>query len=128
MRGRAAVVIVLSDEERAELEMRSRRRKTARADAQRAAIVLLAAAGESNTTIAARLGVTRVTVTTWRNRFAKRRLRGLSDEPRPGAPRKIGDDKIAAVVTATLDVGRHGKLTPWRHEELTPFTNGGRFE
>ena len=46
MRGRAAVAIALSDEERVELEMRARRRKTARADAQRAAIVLLAAAGE----------------------------------------------------------------------------------
>ena len=117
MRGRAAVVIVLSDKERAELEMRSRRRKTARADAQRAAIVLLAAAGESNTTIAARLGVTRVTVTTWRNRFAKRRLRGLSDEPRPGAPRKIGDDKIAAVVTATLESTPAG-ATHWSRRSM----------
>ena len=92
MRGPAAVAIALSDEERAELGIRSRRRKTSRADAQRAAIVLLAAAGESNTAIAARLGVTRVTVATWRNRFAKRRLQGLSDEPRPGTPRKIGGD------------------------------------
>jgi transposase len=90
MRGRAAVAIVLSDAERAELEMRARRRKTARADARRAAIVLLASAGESNTAIAARVGVTRVTATTWRNRFAKRRLQGLSDEPRPGAPQDRG--------------------------------------
>jgi hypothetical protein len=42
MGGRAAVAIALRDDERVELEMRSRRRKTARADAQRAAIVLLA--------------------------------------------------------------------------------------
>ena len=58
MRGRAAVAIALSDEERTELEMRARRRKTARADAQRAAIVLLAAAGKSNTAIAECGGVT----------------------------------------------------------------------
>jgi transposase len=117
MRGRAAVAIALSDDERNELEMRARRRKTARADAQRAAIVLLAAAGESNTTIAARLGVTRVTVTTWRNRFAKRRLHGLSDEPRPGAPRKIGDDKIADVVTATLESMPSG-ATHWSRRSM----------
>ena len=87
MRGRTAVAITLRDEERTEPEVRARRRKTARADAQRAAILLLTSAGESNTAIAALLGVTRVTVTTWHIRFAKRRLQGLSDEPRPGAPR-----------------------------------------
>jgi transposase len=117
MRGRAAVAVALSDDELAELEMRARRRKTARADAQRAAIVLLAAAGESNTAIAARLGVTRMTVTTWRNRFAKRRLSGLSDEPRPGAPRKIGDGKIADVVTATLESTPPG-ATHWSRRSM----------
>ena len=103
MRGRAAVRIELTDAERAELEGRARRRKTARGDALRAEIVLLAAAGTSNVGIAERLGITRVTVTTWRNRFAQQRLDGLLDEPRPGAPRKIGDEKIAEVVTTTLE-------------------------
>jgi transposase len=103
MRGRAAVRIDLTDAERAELTQRARRRKTARGDAMRAEIVLLAAAGTSNVGIAERLGITRVTVTTWRNRFARQRLDGLLDEPRPGAPRKIGDDKIAEVVTTTLE-------------------------
>lgn len=117
MRGRAAVAIALSNDERAELELRSRRRKTARADAQRAAIVLLAATGESNSAIATRLGVTRMTVTTWRNRFAKRRLSGLSDEPRPGAPRKIGDSKIADVVTATLESTPPG-ATHWSRRSM----------
>jgi transposase len=103
MRGRAAVRIELTDAERAELEGRARRRKTARGDALGAEIVLLAAAGASNVGIAERLGITRVTVTTWRNRFAQQRLDGLRDEPRPGAPRKIGDEKIAEVVTTTLE-------------------------
>jgi transposase len=117
MRGPAAVAIALSDDERCELQVRARRRKTARADAQRAAIVLLAAAGESNMAIAARLGVTRVTVTTWRNRFAERRLEGLSDEPRSGAPRRIGDDKIADVVTATLESTPPG-ATHWSRRSM----------
>ena len=103
MRGRAAVRIELADAERAELEGLARRRKTARADAMRAEIVLLAAGGLSNVAIAERLGITRVTVTTWRNRFAQQRLDGLRDEPRPGAPRKICDEKIAEVVTTTLE-------------------------
>ena len=71
--------------------------------AMRASIVLLAASGMTNLAIAKRLGTTRVTVSTWRMRFATKRMDGLSDEPRPGAPRKIGDDKITEVVTATLE-------------------------
>ncbi|MDQ3479228.1 MAG: IS630 family transposase [Pseudomonadota bacterium] len=99
----AAVRIELEDAERRELEGRTRRRKVARADAMRAEIVLLAADGLTNLAIAAQLGITRPTVATWRKRFAAFRLDGLLDEPRPGAPRKIGDEKIAEVVTATLE-------------------------
>src|SRR5574341_91502 len=99
----AAVRIELSDAERNELQARARRRKIARADAMRAEIVLLAADGVPNVAIAERLGITRVTAAMWRRRFAAKRLDGLVDELRPGAPRKIGDDKIAEVVTTTLE-------------------------
>ena len=100
---RAAVRIELSEVERSELKGRLRRRKIARADATRAEIVLLAADGRSNLAIAAQLGISRRTVATWRQRFAAKRVDGLVDEPRPGAPRTIKDDKVAAVVTATLE-------------------------
>ena len=103
MTGPAAVTIVLSERERGELEARVRRRKIARADAMRAAIVLLAADGLNNCAIADEIGASRMTVLTWRKRFAAQRLDGLDDEPRCGAPRKIGDDKIADVVTKTLE-------------------------
>ena len=103
MPGRSAVRIELSDGERTELQARVRGRKTTRGDAVRAEIVLRAAEGMTNLAIAERLGVTRLTVASWRKRFAARRLDGLLDEPRPGAPRKIGDEKIAEVVTTTLE-------------------------
>lgn len=103
MTGPAAVGIVLSERERGELEARVRRRKIARADAMRAEIVLLAADGLNNCAIADEIGASRMTVLTWRKRFAAQRLDGLDDEPRCGAPRKIGDDKIADVVTKTLE-------------------------
>jgi transposase len=103
MTGPAAVEIVLSARERGELEARVRRRKIARADAMRAEIVLLAADGLNNCAIADEIGVSRMTVLTWRKRFAAQRFDGLDDEPRCGAPRKIGDDKIADVVTKTLE-------------------------
>src|SRR5271170_6004931 len=103
MTGPAAVKIVLSERERGELEARVRRRKISQADAMRAAIVLLAADGLNNCAIADEIGTSRMTVLTWRKRFAAHRLDGLDDEPRCGAPRKIGDDKIADVVTKTLE-------------------------
>ena len=103
MRDPNAVRIELSADELTELEAWARRRKTSRGDAMRASIVLLAASGMTNLAIAKRLGTTRVTVAIWRMRFATRRMDGLNDEPRPGAPRKIGDDKITEVVTATLE-------------------------
>jgi len=98
-----AIEIVLSEAERSALERRLRRRKIAQADATRAEIVLLAATGYGNSAIARAVGVTRKTVQSWRQRFAKERLNGLDDEPRCGAPRKIGDDRIEEIVTRTLE-------------------------
>ena len=98
-----AVKIILGDSERSELEMRARRRKIARGDAVRAEIVLLAAEGMNNCAIAATLGLSRLTAGLWRKRFVKKRFDGRDDEPRCGAPRKIGDEKIAEVVTKTLE-------------------------
>ena len=117
----AAVRIELNDAERSELQTRARRRKIARADAMRAEIVLLAADGLTNLAIAERLGITRVTVATWRGRFAARRLDGLADEPRPGAPRTIGDEKIAEVVTATLET-MPAAATHWSTRSMAKAT------
>ncbi len=66
-------------------------------------IVLLAAEGLENKEIATELGATADAVGVWRRRFAERRLGGLYDEPRPGAPRRIGDDAIAETVRRTLE-------------------------
>src|SRR5690606_26765391 len=48
----------------------------------------------------------------WRRRFIAKRLDGLLDEPRPGKPREIGDDKIESVVTKTLESTPKGR-THW---------------
>ncbi len=64
--------------------------------AQRARIVLLAAEGESNTAIAAKVGVSRPTVIDWRNRYAAEGIAGLDDDPRSGRPRTIDHREIVA--------------------------------
>jgi transposase len=98
-----AVEITLSDDERSVLESWTSRRKTAQALALRARIVLAAAGQLTNAEIAALEGVSRPTVTKWRNRFAERRLQGLVDEPRPGRPRTITDEQVEEVVIKTLE-------------------------
>lgn len=101
--GKPAVAIELSAVERRELESLARRRKTAQGLARRARIVLAAAEGLENKAIVETVGADANTVGKWRGRFAERRLAGLYDEPRPGAPRQIGDEEIAAVVRRTLE-------------------------
>ncbi len=102
-RGRPTAQVVLSEEERETLERWARRPKSAQALALRCRIVLAAAAGETNTAIAARLGCNPATVGKWRTRFAARRLDGLHDEPRPGKPRTISDQDVERVIAATLE-------------------------
>jgi transposase len=112
MAKRVATQISLTADERDVLERRLRRRKIARAAAQRADVVLRAAGGDNNCQIANAVGVTRQTVRVWRERFAKHRLEGLDDEPRCGAPRKIGDDRIEAIIVKTLE-GKPTNATHW---------------
>jgi len=95
--------VVLTDEERSVLVGWSRRRKTAQALALRSRIILASADGGTNGEIAERLGVGRQMVSKWRARFVAERLEGLSDEPRPGRPRVIGDEQIEALITKTLE-------------------------
>ncbi len=101
---RVPTALRLSAAERAELEGWARRRKTAQALALRARIVPRAAAGRSNTAIAAELGLAKHTVGKWRERFARDRLEGLQDQPRGGAPRTVTDEQVAALLTRTLEV------------------------
>jgi transposase len=98
-----ALEIVLTADERTELEGWARRRTSAAGLAMRARIVLAAADGGSNTELSKRLGLSIGTVRRWRNRFAEQGMDGLVDEPRPGRPRVVGDDKIEALIVATLE-------------------------
>jgi transposase len=98
-----AAEIVLTADERTELEGWARRRTSAAGLAMRSRIVLAAADGGTNTELAQRLGLSITTVRRWRNRFVVDRLDGLLDEPRPGRPRVVGDERIKDLITATLE-------------------------
>lgn len=102
-RGRPIPELTLSGEERETLQGWAQRPKTAQALALRARIVLACAEGKNNTAVSAALHVCKPTVGKWRGRFVAKRLEGLLDEPRPGAPRRIGDAEVERVLTLTLE-------------------------
>ena len=95
---RRAPEVVLAPAARAELDRRVRARTGRRPDAVRARIVLLAAAGASNTAIAADLGVARGTARHWRERFLAAGLDGLQDRPPCPPPRRYGPASQARIV------------------------------
>jgi transposase len=101
--GVANVELTLSDAERSTLLSWSRRRQTAQSLALRARIVLECAAGHPNQDVAAKFGVGPHMVSKWRSRFVQRRLAGLSDEHRSGAPRTITDEMVEEVVRKTVE-------------------------
>jgi transposase len=65
--------------------------------------VLGCAAGNTNKQVAEDLGVSPQMVCKWRQRFVDKRLDGLADEPRPGAPRTITDEAVEEVIATTLE-------------------------
>ena len=101
--GRPIPLLQLSREERETLERWVRRPTSAQALCLRARIVLACAQGKNNMQVAQQMHLSKPTVGKWRGRFVARRLDGLLDEPRPGAPRKIGDADVERVLTWTLE-------------------------
>lgn len=95
--------LLVGQADRAELRRWSQRPKSSHALAQRASLILRCAEGDPSNQVARDLRVTNATVWKWRKRFLDRGVAGLLDEPRCGAPRTISDEKVEAVVTATLE-------------------------
>jgi len=112
MSGRTTKPVILAPTERETLQGYTRRSKTAQALAQRARIILRCAEGGHDGEVAASIGCGRLTVGKWRRRFQAKRIDGLLDEPRPGAPRKFTDKDIERIITHTLET-RPKAATHW---------------
>ena len=102
VRGRPIEPLVLSAQERTYLERQVRRHRVARSLSERCRAILRCADGLPSKSVAAELGIHEHTVGKWRRRFLKDRCDGLFDEARPGRPRTINDDQVAAVIEQTL--------------------------
>ena len=115
--GRPKVALELTEDERAELERLSRRERVNRHLALRAKLILASATGLSNVAVAAKFRCGDATVRRWRKRFLATRVAGLFDEPRPGAPRTISDDKVEDILVKTLETKPRGR-THWSTRKM----------
>lgn len=111
-RGPRLTALELTVQENNQLVEWTRRHKTSQALALRARIILGCAQGAANREVAKRCRTSVQTVGKWRRRFLERRLDGLLDEPRPGAPRKLDDAKIEQLIATTLNE-RPREATHW---------------
>lgn len=96
--------IVLSGEERAELERRVACYTLPHKVVQRAKMILYAAEGQSNAEIARRLETAAEVVGRWRKRFFEERLVGLEDRERVGRPRRFSPGRGHAGEGARVSV------------------------
>lgn len=113
---RIACRIEVSERDREILLKWKRSPTTAQKLVRRAEIVLAAAEGLSNKAISERgLGSVQ-TVCLWRRRYAEYGVEALKGETKPGRPRRIGPDKVAEIIAATLTPPEG--MTHWSAERL----------
>jgi putative transposase len=101
--GRPKAPLVLTVEQKEQLQAIVVSRTLPAGLVVRARIVLLSAAGKSNQEIARQLGLKNATVGKWRRRFLEQDVSGLHDELRPGRPRSVSDERVARLVNKTLN-------------------------
>ena len=112
-------VLLLKDNERAELEKRVRGHLTPQRAVKRAQIILKCADGCSIRRISFEVGIDEHQAGMWRKRFIENRLNGLNDVQRTGRPRRIGhDDRVHLAAVATSERVDPDLVTSWTHENL----------
>jgi transposase len=110
--GRPKRPLVLTADEQERLQSLAHRARSQPVLARRARVILASAQGLANQVVAKQVRCSMGMVNKWRSRFLKKRLEGLYDEPRPGAPRQVTDAQVEKVVIQTLESMPRGQ-THW---------------
>jgi transposase len=109
--------LVLTAEDRSELERRVRAQTTPHRDRQRAQVVLLAASGMVGRAIGREVGLSPQAVCKWRIRFRDLGLSGLEDAERSGRPLVYGPtDRLVLMAKVTSELPEFS--SQWSHSEL----------
>lgn len=111
--------LVLTDEQRNELERRVRAHTSSVREVRRARAILLCADGVSLRQIGKQIGMDQHKVGQWRKRFLADGVDGLEDRPRSGRPRRIGhDDRLKLAAVATSEKDDDDPIPMWTYQEL----------
>lgn len=110
---RIAQSIELTESENKTLAMWARGRRTAVRVMKRAKIVLLAAKGEQNKTIAERLGIDRGQVSRWRQRFVDKRVAGIEKDLPRGGRKARKRERLAPVIIERTTQAKPPHATHW---------------
>jgi len=119
--GRPAKELVVSAEDRVQLESITRSQSLPAGLVRRAQMILRMADGESNSAVARRFRVSRPTVTMWRTRYRERGVAGLHNELKPGRPRTTNEERIATLINTALK-SRPKTKTHWSRRSLAKAT------
>jgi len=119
-------VVVVRDQDRAELRRRARSKAEPARVAQRARIVLLSEQGFSGPAIAQRVGCSEPTVVLWRKRYATSGIAGLDDAARPGGPvtvltRDVTEQILADTLSPPPESLRAQGVTHWSARRLADW-------
>ncbi len=111
--------VVLSDEERSELERRCRAHTSSQRMVRRARVILLCAQGRPLAQIGIEVGMDQHQVGLWRKRFVGSGLDGLEDKPRSGRPRRLGhDERMTLAAVATSEKDPDDPIAAWTHQDI----------
>ena len=119
--GRPAKELVVSAEDRVQLESIARSQSLPAGLVRRAQMILRMSDGESNSAVARRFRVSRPTVTMWRTRYRERGVGGLNSELKPGRPRTTDEERIATLINTALK-SRPKSKTHWSRRSLAKAT------
>src|SRR5712691_4506491 len=125
MVARRAAEVVLTDEQRAELERIVRAQTSEQRLVKRARVALLAEKGLTNEQIAALVGLSAHKIGKWRRRFAAEGIDGLADRPRPGGPRRYGHDERLRVFQTACSPPPEGE-TQWTVRSIAAAVGIGK--
>lgn len=122
---RKAAEVVLTGEQRAQLERIVRASTSEQRLVKRARVALLAEKGLTNEEIAALVDLSAHKVGKWRRRFAEQGLDGIADRPRPGGPRRYGHDERLRVFRTACSQPPAGE-TQWTVRSLAAAVGIGK--
>src|ERR1700724_363890 len=110
--------LVLTEEERQELQQMMQSRTLPAGDVMRSRMVLLLADGVAYQKIQDLLDTTAPTIAAWKSRFVQHRIGGVTEELHPGQQPSVRTPKLQAKVLAAIKEGPKDGSTHWSCRKL----------